>query len=106
MAGALRSGVSEDQPEQHGTAKDEPERPGTANFLAALNVARNARVGFAIGFLLAGGLVLLVLRAPGGRYPVAYYVALGFVLAVGVGLLLTLVFTLGSAYRLAKSMAE
>lgn len=83
-------------------AEESPERPPAAKFAEALNVTRNATVGFAVGVALALLLIVAAVTGPGGQYPAAAYVALGFVLAVGVGLLLTVVFTLGSAYRLAK----
>lgn len=78
-----------------------PERP-RANFVQALSVPRNAKVGFGVGALLAGFLLYGVVEGPPGQYSVAYYVALAFVLAIGVGLLVTFLLTLGSAYRLAK----
>ncbi|WP_435196668.1 DUF7536 family protein [Natronomonas sp. EA1] len=83
---------------------DTPERPGTARFLAALNVARNAKLGFGIGVLLAAVLVAAVLQSPPDpSVPTVFYVGLGFVLATGVGLLLTAVFTVASAVRLARA---
>ena len=87
------------------TTDDRPERPGTAPFLAALRVRRNAKVGFALGTVLALALLALVVRgAAMAQYPVYLYAALAFVLAVGVGLLLTAVFTVGVAIRRAREM--
>ena len=84
---------------------DRPERPGTAAFLAALGVARNAKVGFAAGTVLALALLALVLgSSEAAQYPVFLYAALAFVLAVGVGLLLTVVLTVGVAIRRARAM--
>lgn len=86
---------------------DRPERPGTAAFLAALGVARNAKVGFAAGAVLALALFALVVRgAEAAQYPVFLYAALAFVLAVGVGLLLTAVLTVGAAVRRVREMDD
>jgi hypothetical protein len=88
-----------------GTGDDRPERPGTAALLAAPGVARHAKVGFAVGAVLALALLAMVLGSPeAAQYPVFLYVALAFVLAVGVGLLLTVVFTVGVAIRRARGM--
>jgi len=98
-----RHGVSEEPT----TAGEEvPERPGgTANFFRAINVGRNARLGFGIGALLGVGLLgLVVLNAGSSDYPLFYYAGLSFVLATGIGLLLTMVFTLGSLYRRVREM--
>ncbi|MFC6940418.1 hypothetical protein ACFQE8_10675 [Salinirubellus sp. GCM10025818] len=84
---------------------DQPGRPGTAAFLAALRVRRNAKVGFALGTVLALALLTLVVRgAAAAQYPVYLYAALAFVLAVGVGLLLTAALTVGVAVRRAREM--
>jgi fucose permease len=84
---------------------DQPGRPGTAAFLAALRVRRNAKVGFALGTVLALALLTLVVRgAAAAQYPVYLYAALAFVLAVGVGLLLTAALTVGVAVRQAREM--
>ena len=102
----LRRGVSEDIQSGSGPGEEVPERPGgTATFFRAINVARNAKVGFGIGVLLALGLLaLIVLNADGSDYPVFYYAGLAFVLATGVGLLLTMVFTVGSLVRKAREL--
>ncbi|WP_255151169.1 DUF7536 family protein [Halorarius halobius] len=80
-----------------------PDRPGTAALVDALAVRRNAAIGFALGTVLAAVLVYGQVTSAGHLYSPAWYVALGFVLAVGVGLLVTLILTAGSAYRLARS---
>jgi hypothetical protein len=87
---------------------DTPERPGgTAAFMRAVNVQRNAKVGFAIGVALALSLLALVVRsAATSEYPVYLYAALAFVLAVGTGLLLTAVFTVGSVVRRVRELDE
>ena len=94
-------------PEGADATDDRPDRPGTAAFLAALGVARNAKVGFAAGTVLALALLALVVRgAEAAQYPVFLYAALAFVLAVGVGLLLTAALTVGAAVRRAREMDE
>ncbi len=86
---------------------DRPERPGTAAFLAALGVARNAKIGFSVGAVLGLVLLALVVRsAEAAQYPVFLYAALAFVLAVGVGLLLTAVLTVGVALRRARGLED
>ncbi|MFC4548909.1 MULTISPECIES: DUF7536 family protein [Halorussus] len=78
-----------------------PERP-RANFVAALNVRRNAVRGFAFGVLFTLAVLAFFVFLPGTRRPSVYYVGLGFVLASALGALTTTVLTLISAYRLAK----
>ena len=86
---------------------DQPGRPGTAAFLAALRVRRNAKVGFALGTVLALALLALVVRgAAAAQYPVYLYAALAFVLAVGVGLLLTALITVGVAVKRVREMSD
>ncbi|WP_198662010.1 DUF7536 family protein [Halorussus litoreus] len=78
-----------------------PERP-RANFLAALNVRRNAVLGFGFAALATAGVMALFVFLPGSRRATPYYLALGAVLALSLGALVTTVLTLVSAYRLAK----
>jgi len=76
---------------------------GVGALVEALRVRRNAAVGFGLGTVVA--LVLLWGVAQGsGQYPLAYYAGLGFVLAFALGLLVTLLVTVGSAVRLARSL--
>lgn len=90
---------------ESGSAGQRPGRPGGAGALVrALRVPRNAAVGFGIGIVLAAYLLVGVFEGPAGQYSPVYYVGLGFVLAVGVGLLLTALFSLASAYRLSRSL--
>ena len=100
------TGTGAGEPGAEGT-DDRPERPGTAAFLAALGVARNAKVGFAVGMLVALALLALVVRgAEAAQYPVFLYAALAFVLAVGVGLLLTALITVGVAVKRVREMGD
>lgn len=78
-----------------------PDRP-RANFVAALNVRRNAIRGFAFALLATTAVLVLFVFLPGTRRPVLYYLGLGFVLATSLGALATTVLTLVSAYRLAQ----
>lgn len=82
--------------------QEPPERPGTARFAAALGVRRNAAVGFVLGTAVAAFFTYGAVTGPADAYSDAAYLALGFVLAVGTGLLATVVFTAGSAVRLAR----
>jgi hypothetical protein len=67
-----------------------------------LNVRRNAAVGLVLGTVIASFLTYGAVTGPQGAYSDAAYVALGFVLAVGTGLLVAMVLTVGSAVRLAR----
>ena len=78
-----------------------PDRP-RANFVAALNVRRNAIRGFAFALLVTAAVLALFVFLPGTRQPTPYYLGLGFVLVTSLGALVTTVLTLVSAYRLAK----
>ena len=78
-----------------------PERP-RANFVAALNVRRNAVRGFGFSLLATTAVLALFVFLPGTSRPTPYYLALGFVLALSLGALATAVLTLISAYRLAQ----
>ncbi|WP_255194802.1 DUF7536 family protein [Halorarius litoreus] len=85
-------------------SQEPPERPGTANFVGALRVPRNAKVGFALGIAVALFFVYGAVTGPQGQYSPVAYVGLGFVLAVGIGLLVTLLLTVASAYRLSREL--
>lgn len=70
---------------------------------------RNAAIGFALGFVLAAFFTYGAVAGPDvpffgltGTRADAAALALGFVLAVGTGLLATVVLTLASAVRLAR----
>ncbi len=78
-----------------------PERP-RANFVAALNVRRNAVRGFAFSLLFTVAVLAVFVFLPGTRRPTPYYLALAFVLVTSLGALATTVLTLISAYRLAR----
>lgn len=75
---------------------------GTAAMVAALNVRRNATYGFSLATVVTAGLVALFVL-PGTDRPTYLYGALAFVLLVSLGGLLTAVFTVISAVRLARS---
>uniref|UniRef100_UPI00300F4CC7 DUF7536 family protein n=1 Tax=Haloarcula brevis TaxID=3111453 RepID=UPI00300F4CC7 len=69
--------------------------------VAALNVPRNAKLGFALAGLFTAGLFALFVL-PGTARPMGFYVGLAFVLAVSLGGLLTALLTVVSAVRLAR----
>lgn len=71
--------------------------------VAALNVPRNAKLGFGLAVALTATIVALFVVVPGTTRPAYLYVALAFVLVASLGGLLTAIFTVGSAIRLARS---
>ena len=82
--------------------REQPDRPGTARFLAALHVRRNAAVGGVVGIAVALFFTYGAVTGPAGSYSDVAYLALGFVLAVGVSLLVAAGVTVVSAVRLAR----
>jgi hypothetical protein len=70
--------------------------------VAALNVPRNAKFGFGLAVAITATIVA-VFVLPGTARPTYLYGALAFVLVVSLGGLLTAIFTIGSAVRLARS---
>jgi hypothetical protein len=86
------------------TSGNVPDRPGVANVVAALNVRRNAAVGFGIGVAFTLFVVYVYVVVPDRPYSLALWATLGFVLAVGTGLLLTAILTVGSAIRRAREL--
>ncbi|MFB6205996.1 MAG: hypothetical protein ABEJ05_05660 [Haloglomus sp.] len=85
-------------------AAERPGRPGVAGVLAALNVRRNAAVGFGLGIAFTLLVVYIYVIVPSRQYSLALWATLGIVLATGTGLLLTVVFTLWSAIRRAREL--
>ncbi|WP_049893674.1 DUF7536 family protein [Halogranum rubrum] len=93
---------------------DVPERPPSGGLVQALNVPRNAKVGVAVGVLLAATVYLvrvfeLVGPVLGTReYPVlgpeGWFLFLAFVLATTSAMLVTALLTLVSAYQLARTL--
>ena len=82
-------------------SESEPES-GAAMMVTALNVPRNAKYGFSLAALVTVGLVALFVL-PGTARPTYLYGALAFVMLVSLGGLLTALFTVVSAVRLARS---
>lgn len=78
------------------------EPSGRAALVRALNVQRNAKIGFAFGVLVSIAVFVFFVVIPGTYRSVLLYVALSFVLAVSLGGLATAVLTMGSAVRLAR----
>jgi len=93
-----------------------PDRPPTAILIDKLAVPRNATIGAIVGIAVAAALYLVrvfTLLGPvaGTRqYPVfgpeGWFLLLAFVLAVAVTLLVTIVLTAVTAYRLAQTGEE
>lgn len=83
---------------------DVPDRPGVANVLQALNVRRNAAVGFGVGVAFTLFVVYVYVIVPDRSYSLGLWATLGFVLAVGTGLLVTALLTAGSAVRRAREL--
>ncbi|WP_336001333.1 DUF7536 family protein [Halorientalis halophila] len=82
-----------------------PDRPGgKAALVEALAVRKNARRGFAFGFLFTLAVFAFFVLIPGVTRSPAYYVALAFVLATGIGGLATAALTVVTAYRLTKTL--
>jgi len=77
---------------------------GPGAFMQALNVPRNARLGFAFGLLFTVAVYLFFVVMPGAIRSPLWYLALAFVLFVGVGGLATTALTLVSAYRLSRQL--
>ncbi|WP_458207425.1 DUF7536 family protein [Haladaptatus sp. NG-SE-30] len=88
--------------------KDIPERPATANLIRALKVRRNAIIGFTVSLLFTALVyvyrVVMIGEVTGQAGTPVTYLALGFVLALTLGALLTTVLTLFSARRLARDI--
>jgi len=88
--------------------RDIPDRPPTGGLVEALNVRRNAAVGFAVGVVVAAllygyrvGVVGQVRGQAGGPL---HFLALAFVLAFALGALVTTVLTLASARHLVRDL--
>ena len=82
-----------------------PERPGVDNLVSALDVRTQAVRGFVVGLLVAVAVYYFFVVASGGSpYGDLFLLALAGVLAFTAGLLATLVFTVGAAVRLARSL--
>jgi hypothetical protein len=97
------SDLEAEEPER-GVDGGRPDRPGVANLVAALNVRRNAAIGFTSGILFTVFVVYVYVVVPDRPYSLALWATLGFVLAVGLGLLLTAILTLRSALHRAREL--
>jgi hypothetical protein len=79
-------------------------RSPTATFLAALDIERNAKRGFAVGGALALVVLIVFVFLPGTTRPATLYVLLAVVLATSAGALATVILVLLSAYRLSQEL--
>ena len=71
---------------------------------ALLALALVAAIGFTLGVLFTVFVVYVYVVVPDRPYSLALWATLGFVLAVGTGLLLTTVLTLRSAVQRAREL--
>lgn len=74
------------------------EHPRTT-FLRSLNVKRNATAGITLGAILATAVYIRFVYLIDRPHSPVLWLMLAFVLAVGIGFLLTVTFTVGAAYR-------
>ena len=72
--------------------------------IEALNVRDNAFRGFIFGFVFTTAVFTFFVVVPGVTRSPVYYVALAFVLATGLGALVTVALVLRDAYRLSKTL--
>ncbi|WP_424017151.1 DUF7536 family protein [Halorientalis pallida] len=98
--------ASPDNPPATGAGSDgRPDRPGgAAAMMEALNVRDNALRGFIFGFVFTTAVFTFFVVVPGVSRSPLYYVALAFVLATGLGALVTAALVLRDAYRLSKTL--
>lgn len=75
---------------------------GAGRFIAALDVPRLAGIGFSAGLVLSLATFIVFIVLPGGDGSPWLYLGLGFVLALSLGLLLTMLLVAASAYRLVR----
>ena len=88
------------------TVADAPDRPPTTQFLAALSVARNAKIGLVVGVVFAACAYAYRVFALAGptadtRGSPALFVLLAATLALATAAVVAVGLTLVSAYRLA-----
>ena len=83
---------------------DVQEPSGKARFVEALEVPRNARLGFGFGFVFTVAVFVFFVVIPGTNRSQLYYLGLAFVLAVGIGGIATMVLTMRTAYHLSKEL--
>ena len=72
---------------------------GPGALIDALNVPTHAKRGFVLAALLTTAIFVFFVVVPGAQRPAPLYVALGFVLFVSLGGLITAVFTAGTLLR-------
>lgn len=81
---------------------DSPRSP-TATFLAALEVRRNTKRGFAFGAVLAAVVLVVFVLVPGTTRSPLLYLLLAVVLATSAGALVAVLLTAVAAYRLTRT---
>lgn len=75
---------------------------GPGRFIAALDVPRLAVIGFSAAGILAVATFFVFIVLPGANQSPLLYFGLGFVLALSLGLLFTIILVAASAYRLIR----
>lgn len=75
---------------------------GRRALIEVLEVRRRARIGFVVGTVLAVGLFVLFVVLPEAEGSAALYLALGVVLAVSLGLLVTGILVGAAVIRLLR----
>lgn len=75
---------------------------GTRRLIAALDVPRLAGIGFGAGVVLSLATFIVFIVLPAGDGSPWLYLGLGFVLALSLGLLFTMLLVAASAYRLVR----
>ena len=82
---------------------DRPES-GRAAFVSALRVRRNTKWGVAVGLAFTVAVFVFFVVVPGAQRSPAWYVALGFVLAMSTAGLVAFLLTLVRAVRLSRAL--
>lgn len=77
-------------------------RSGVDTLLEALSVRRYARIGFGIGIAVAAVVFVVFVVLPRADRSTALFLALGAVLALSLGLLVTGILVLAEAVRLIR----
>lgn len=76
--------------------------PGPGRLIAALDVPRLAVIGFSLAGVLSLATFIVFVILPGANQSPLLYFGLGFVLALSLGLLFTIILVAASAYRLVR----
>lgn len=83
---------------------DDQPASGRAAFVSALRVRRNTKWGVAVGLAFTIAVFVFFVVVPGAQRSTAWYVALGFVLALSTAGLVAFLLTLVRAIRLSREL--